>query len=414
MIKTDFSMDKLLRCYYYSTGISICCCNSTDQIVCTSPGIEDEDKTLIFDLNEVKTYLQEHFIENNLHLDTFHSYFTSNNFVYNITFFNDMNIGQAALVAGPMHIGCLQHQDEEKIIWQSKIPDEGKDEVKRLFSRLPWVNFLRIWHLGQLQHSLHNNTEEAEGGVRQITNIPVETHNFTEEMPVGSYTLSDDDISIPFSFSVGLMDHARKGNIEGVRQLITEIDSLPLDKIIEEDSLRSIKDSCIVLCGNFRLIALESGVPNKQIQHMTKEFINQTERLQSTHEILELMKVIATTFTHAIAHYSGKQYSLPVRHAMGYIQNNFSKKISLMELANFSGISMFYLSKLMKKETGMSLNDNINKCRVDESKYLMRNTRLSLLEISETVGFIHQNHFSAVFKKLTGMSPSEYRNSSSQ
>ena len=68
-----------------------------------------------------------------------------------------------------------------------------------------------------------------------------------------------------------------------------------------------------------------------------------------------------------------------------------------------------YISHLFKKHCGKSIRAYTNDLRISEAKKLLKNTGLSIKEISERTGFFDSNYFSNSFKKETGVSPKEYR-----
>ncbi|MBD5449507.1 MAG: helix-turn-helix transcriptional regulator [Lachnospiraceae bacterium] len=80
-----------------------------------------------------------------------------------------------------------------------------------------------------------------------------------------------------------------------------------------------------------------------------------------------------------------------------------------MPIAKHLYLSRPYLSAKFKAETGLSLTDFILKEKTEEAKRLLCYSDKSLLNIGNYLGFSSQSHFSRVFKKYSGYSPSEYR-----
>ncbi len=93
-----------------------------------------------------------------------------------------------------------------------------------------------------------------------------------------------------------------------------------------------------------------------------------------------------------------------------YIEQNYTKRISLDEIAGDLHANRSYLSRLYKEKTGMNLFDVILKKRIEAAKDLLLNTEMKTYEISDAVGFDNAGYFSKVFKKQTGVSPKEFRN----
>jgi two-component system response regulator YesN len=91
------------------------------------------------------------------------------------------------------------------------------------------------------------------------------------------------------------------------------------------------------------------------------------------------------------------------------IHDNLSHEISLEELARRVEISPFYFSKLFKEETGENFIDYITMARMQKAKDLLRDHTLSIKEVSGSSGYSDPNYFSKLFKKIMGLTPTEYR-----
>ncbi|TFE31544.1 response regulator [Cohnella luojiensis] len=104
------------------------------------------------------------------------------------------------------------------------------------------------------------------------------------------------------------------------------------------------------------------------------------------------------------------QNNLIVERAHEYIHANYAQKgLTLNEVAQKNHVSPNYLSYLFKKNTGTNLWEYVIKLRMEESKRLIHNTDLRRYEISERVGYESPEHFSKIFKKYFGISPSEMK-----
>ena len=97
-----------------------------------------------------------------------------------------------------------------------------------------------------------------------------------------------------------------------------------------------------------------------------------------------------------------------VEAAKEYVRENYGEKLTLAAIASKIGISQGYLSSVFKKQTGGNLNDYINQMKIEKAKELLEKHEYMMYEISDMLGFENPSYFSKVFKKLTGITPSEY------
>jgi two-component system, response regulator YesN len=98
-----------------------------------------------------------------------------------------------------------------------------------------------------------------------------------------------------------------------------------------------------------------------------------------------------------------------VFNAMQFIRSNYSTDINIKTISGSVNITPNYLSLLFKKEMGITVNYYIMQTRVEEAKKLLKNSNIKLYEVAGLVGFKNQAYFAKVFKKLTDMNPSEYK-----
>ena len=98
-----------------------------------------------------------------------------------------------------------------------------------------------------------------------------------------------------------------------------------------------------------------------------------------------------------------------VEKAKKYMEENFSKDISLEDVSMKVDISSYYFSKLFKEETGRNFIEYLTELRMEEAKRLLRETDMSMKEICLSVGYSDPNYFSRNFKKYAGITPTEAR-----
>ena len=109
---------------------------------------------------------------------------------------------------------------------------------------------------------------------------------------------------------------------------------------------------------------------------------------------------------------SGNDAMLPrsVEHALEYIHRNIARPdTSLEEVAAAAGLSIHHFGRVFGEAMQKSPMAYLREIRIEHAKNLMRDTRLRISEIAHEAGFSDPLHFSRVFRRATGQSPSEFR-----
>lgn len=126
------------------------------------------------------------------------------------------------------------------------------------------------------------------------------------------------------------------------------------------------------------------------------------------YKIYELLWILSSEFR-------DKDFSLelPQRSyeeiAFDYIQSNYTKRMTITDVANYIGISRSYLYRLFKRKYEMSPQEFLQDKRLKTAKKLLLHTKKTINEVAYEIGYDNQLLFSKNFKKEFGMSPSKYR-----
>ncbi|MBN1411129.1 MAG: helix-turn-helix transcriptional regulator [Spirochaetales bacterium] len=94
---------------------------------------------------------------------------------------------------------------------------------------------------------------------------------------------------------------------------------------------------------------------------------------------------------------------------IGFLEEHYTRTISLEQIADFAGYSPAYLSRYFRKKTGVCLFAYINKIRIQKACKLLKHTDKTILEIAYSVGYKNISFFNRCFKKIINMSPAEFR-----
>ncbi len=100
-----------------------------------------------------------------------------------------------------------------------------------------------------------------------------------------------------------------------------------------------------------------------------------------------------------------------IEKVMEYIRLHYREDITLNTVAEAVFLNPFYISRLIKEQTGRNYTDLVMEMRVEQAVELLKHSDLYVYEIAEKVGYNNLKHFYKVFRKVTGKSPGDYRNS---
>ncbi len=104
-----------------------------------------------------------------------------------------------------------------------------------------------------------------------------------------------------------------------------------------------------------------------------------------------------------------EQSETVISRARAYIDENFSRELTLDEVSRYVNISPYYFSKLFKDEAGENFIEYLTRMRIARAKELLKNPNLSIKEICIMSGYSDPSYFSRIFKKQEDVTPSEYR-----
>lgn len=103
------------------------------------------------------------------------------------------------------------------------------------------------------------------------------------------------------------------------------------------------------------------------------------------------------------------QDTKPIRTAKQYIAEHYMEQLSLDDIAQVVHFNSAYFCTVFKREVGLNFSDYLINCRLYAAKEFLRDTNLSMAQISEKIGYTDTKYFSKLFNKIVGIKPSEYR-----
>lgn len=183
------------------------------------------------------------------------------------------------------------------------------------------------------------------------------------------------------------------------------------------DDLRVLNLSREVVCS----IALElfymlqeyferNGLPIQGVLVHSYRDYQQLVGLESLRQMLDWLHLLHGDLSAFVGREREVGHSTAVAEVQALIAARYRENLPLQQAAELVRLSPTYLSALLKKHTGCSYTELLTRCRIEQAMLLLRTTNEKVYEIGYRVGYEDKYYFNRIFKRMTGMSPGEYRN----
>lgn len=173
--------------------------------------------------------------------------------------------------------------------------------------------------------------------------------------------------------------------------------------------LQDAKNDFIIMLTLCSVSAVEGSLHREIAKLIRDAYIERANTASNTEQIASLYRESMSEFTKKVdSVLPEKGYSFHVKKCCPHIRRYICQPLRAQQIASDLGVSQEHLSRIFKKEVGMSVSDYIRRIKVNESKYMMLYTDYSLSQISQMLSFCSQSHFCEAFKKEEGITPKEY------
>ena len=175
------------------------------------------------------------------------------------------------------------------------------------------------------------------------------------------------------------------------------------------DLLRNMKNYAIISSTLMRKAAQQGGVHPFYIDQLSSTLGRRIESATNIEEVRRLMGSMVHKYCLLVKNHNMKGYSPPVQSVILHTDAELAGDLSLQAHAHRLGINTSYLSALFKKETGVTLTEYVNRRRIEYAVFLLNSTNMQIQTIAQHCGIPDVNYFTRSFKKQTGKTPSQYR-----
>jgi len=232
-----------------------------------------------------------------------------------------------------------------------------------------------------------------------------------QQAKIGEYMqiIKGDPASAPSQFEQEklLISDVLLGDVESARARLNEM--LGRIYFTSGNNIEIIKIRTIELITILSRALIESGEDAEVVYPMTEEYLGSIAKIDNLTDLsYVLLETLEKYTTLAFANVTENNLTL-IRKSVHYINQRYNTNLTLENVAAFIGLNPTYFSILFKKEIGLNFSHYINKLRIEQARHLLKTSSMPLVAIAEETGFESQSYFSKVFKKMTGSTPKQFR-----
>ena len=180
--------------------------------------------------------------------------------------------------------------------------------------------------------------------------------------------------------------------------------------VLSRDPVVNLKYHFVITTAMIARLCRQTGMELEQAFRMSDFYIQKLDDIHTEEEVHRLHDEMVMDYTEKMRKYSRSDTnSKHINVCKEYIYSHIKERITIEDLADELGVSSGYLSRLFKKETGVSVSAYIRRQKIDMAKNLLRFSDYSMIEIANRLSFSSQSHFIQQFREVVGMTPKKYR-----
>ncbi len=239
----------------------------------------------------------------------------------------------------------------------------------------------------------------------------------------------------PYDQELRETEAVRRGDVRALEQSIMEEYAGELGVLNEEDSLRNVKNICIVVITLASRAAIRGGLSPELAFAISDVYISELEKCRQPLAVSRLCRGAEYHLAALVRDLTEKKEEIAsenaagedsdaagtkeksqtssenehVSHAKDYIYRHLHDKLGTEEVADALSLNPRYLSTLFHRETGLTISQYIRREKIRLVKNMLTYSEYSYLEIAHYLGFSSQSHLGEQFRRETGMTLGEYR-----
>lgn len=218
-------------------------------------------------------------------------------------------------------------------------------------------------------------------------------------------------VRAPYNPELEFYSVIKSGDEKRIRELCRQklISKSGLGRL-SKNELQNIKYHFVITTALVARYCIEGGMDVSQAYGLSDFYIQKADSADTPKEVSDLHAIMCMDYTRRMKNLRKKKVcSLHIANCLDYIYDNLHTRITVNALAAQEGLSTSYISRLFKKETGMSVSEYIQAKKIETAQNMLIYSNYTPSQIASILAFPNQSYFSEVFRKRTGLTPTRYR-----
>lgn len=203
-----------------------------------------------------------------------------------------------------------------------------------------------------------------------------------------------------------MMTKLKTGNVKETKALLNELLGYVL--FSEGGKLETVRIRAIELTTLLSRVTMEGGANVDMVYRMNSQFLLMMNQNHTIDSLCYLLQDVVESFMNAMFN-NADHGNAHIRSALGIMAERYAQPITLKTVAEAVGLSPNYFSALFQQVVGVTFREQLCRIRIEEGKRLLISTDYPISDIAVSMGFSDQSYFCKVFKRVTGITPSQYR-----
>ena len=214
------------------------------------------------------------------------------------------------------------------------------------------------------------------------------------------------DLGFVYQKETELITKLKTGNIQQAKEILNDL--LGYVFFSEGGKPETVRLHAIELTTLLSRVAMEGSAKIDTIYHLNSQFLMMMNQDQTIDSLCYLLQDVVESFMSAMFNRAASA-NIHIRKALNIMTERYNQPLTLSIVAEEIGLSANYFSALFQQVVGISFREQLSRIRVEESKHLLISTAYPLSAIALSMGFTDQSYYCKVFKRITGITPSQYR-----